>query len=156
MHVTLDEEPTPDERVICHLVGRAAWTVGASAYRPASLGVEGFIHFSTPAQVVATAERYYRGRDDLLLVVVDPRRLRAPLRWEPPAHPPGGAAPDHPTADRADAVSGRNGAVTDRVEAGSGERFPHLYGPLNAGAVMVVVPFPPERDGTFRMPATVW
>ncbi|MCM3883450.1 DUF952 domain-containing protein [Frankia sp. R82] len=124
--------------MICHLVERSAWSMGAAAYRPASLGAEGFIHFSTPAQVVATANRYYRGRDDLLLVVVDPRRLTAPLRWEPPA-PPASAA-----------VAARTGP------AAADTRFPHLYGPIDAGAVAVVVPFPPERDGTFRMPATIW
>ncbi|MCK9923262.1 DUF952 domain-containing protein, partial [Frankia sp. AgPm24] len=90
--MTVDEKPAPDEQVICHLVERSAWSVGAAGYRPASLGAEGFIHFSTPAQVLATANRYYRGRDDLLLVVVDPRRLSAPLRWEPPAPPPSSVA----------------------------------------------------------------
>lgn len=139
--MTVDEKPAPDEQVICHLVERSAWSVGAAGYRPASLGAEGFIHFSTPAQVLATANRYYRGRDDLLLVVVDPRRLSAPLRWEPPAPPPSSVA---------------GPAAATAAPTATDERFPHLYGPIDAGAVAVVVPFPPERDGTFRMPATIW
>lgn len=32
---------------------------------------------------------------------------------------------------------------------GSAEPFPHIYGPLNAGAVIETVPFPPGPDGAF-------
>ncbi len=130
-----DELDEADEQMICHLVGRSAWAVGAAAYRPASLGADGFIHFSTPEQVAATANRYYQGRDDLLLVIVDPSRLHAPLRWEPPAAP-AGASSGAPPAAR--------------------ELFPHLYGPIDAGAVAAVVPFPPAADGTFAAPPALW
>jgi uncharacterized protein (DUF952 family) len=33
-------------------------------------------------QVVATADRIFRGSGDLLLLVIDPDRLTAPLKWE--------------------------------------------------------------------------
>ncbi len=44
---------------------------------------DGFIHFSTAAQVVETAARHFAGQDDLMLVAVDTARLGDALKWEP-------------------------------------------------------------------------
>lgn len=34
----------------------------------------------------------------------------------------------------------------------SGTFFPHVYGPINLEAVVRVLPFPPQPDGTFQLP----
>jgi uncharacterized protein (DUF952 family) len=40
-----------------------------------------------------------------------------------------------------------------RYEEGEpGVLFPHLYGPLNLGAVVAAHPFAPGEDGSFRLP----
>lgn len=45
---------------------------------------DGYIHFSTAAQVRETAARHFAGRDDLMLLSVDLSCLPATaLRWEP-------------------------------------------------------------------------
>ena len=44
---------------------------------------DGFIHFSTAAQVPETATRHFAGQPDLLLVAVAAERLGDALRWEP-------------------------------------------------------------------------
>lgn len=45
---------------------------------------DGYIHFSTAAQVRETAARHFAGRDDLMLLSVDLACLpAAAVRWEP-------------------------------------------------------------------------
>lgn len=80
-----------------------------------SLAEEGFIHCSFPAQVQATADRYYRGRDDVVLLHIDPARLDVEVRVE--------------------------------LAPGSGEAYPHLYGPLPTDAVVEAIPVPVGADG---------
>jgi uncharacterized protein (DUF952 family) len=44
---------------------------------------DGFIHFSTAAQVAETAAKHFASQRDLVLVRVDASRLGEALRWEP-------------------------------------------------------------------------
>ena len=44
---------------------------------------DGYIHFSTAAQVRETAARHFRGQSALLLIAVDASALGNDLRWEP-------------------------------------------------------------------------
>jgi uncharacterized protein (DUF952 family) len=44
---------------------------------------DGFIHFSTAAQVAETAARHFAGQSDLLVLRVDGAKLGARLKWEP-------------------------------------------------------------------------
>jgi len=43
---------------------------------------DGFIHFSTAAQVRATAEKYFAGESLLVLLAADAEPLGESLRWE--------------------------------------------------------------------------
>ena len=61
---------------------RAAETKGRFDGAPVDVA-DGYIHFSTAAQVRETAKKHFRGQDDLLLVAVDAGALGPALRWEP-------------------------------------------------------------------------
>lgn len=68
-----------------HIVDRATWdrVRDGREYRAASLATEGFIHLSGDRQWLATANRFFRGRTDLVLLVIAPDRLAAEVRYEP-------------------------------------------------------------------------
>lgn len=44
---------------------------------------DGFIHFSSAAQLAGTAARHYPGERGLVLAEIDPDRLSPPVVWEP-------------------------------------------------------------------------
>ncbi len=44
---------------------------------------DGFIHFSTAAQVAETAAKHFAGEDGLVLLAVRAERLGEALKWEP-------------------------------------------------------------------------
>ena len=55
---------------------------GETAGAPVDLA-DGYIHFSTAAQVAETAARHFAGADDLVLAAVEAAPLGAALKWEP-------------------------------------------------------------------------
>jgi uncharacterized protein (DUF952 family) len=44
---------------------------------------DGFIHFSTAAQVPGTVEKYFTGQSELVLIAINADTLGAALKWEP-------------------------------------------------------------------------
>lgn len=70
--------------MIYKIVSRAEWLEAEAAGRFDGSEVDrrdGFIHFSTAAQVRETAARHFAGQDGLLVVAVDTSALA--IRWEP-------------------------------------------------------------------------
>ncbi|HYD45700.1 MAG TPA: DUF952 domain-containing protein [Phenylobacterium sp.] len=71
---------------IYKLLGAGEWAAAQAAGRFEGSEVDrrdGYIHFSTGAQVAETARRHFAGRDDLLLLGLDAEPLGETLRWEP-------------------------------------------------------------------------
>lgn len=67
--------------MIFHLAIRDEWE-SSHRYRPASLEEDGFIHCSTAQQLLSVANDMYAGREDLLLLTIDPDELHAPVVYE--------------------------------------------------------------------------
>lgn len=67
-----------------HITTRTAWNRAQAAreYRAPSLATEGFIHLSTDEQWRHTLHRFYRDEPDLVILRIDPSRLRSELRFE--------------------------------------------------------------------------
>lgn len=55
---------------------------GETAGAPVDIA-DGYIHFSTAAQVAETAARHFGTESDLVLVAINPDRLGPDLKWEP-------------------------------------------------------------------------
>jgi len=114
-----------------HLTNSATWIEAQQQgfITAPSLATEGFIHCSTEHQMRDVANKYYRGATDMVLVHIDSAALTSPLKWEPPAHIDGSPSlPNEPL-------------------------FPHIYGVINLDAVIQVIDFPSNPDGSFDLPA---
>ncbi|WP_207539125.1 DUF952 domain-containing protein [Sabulicella rubraurantiaca] len=113
------------ERFIYTLVRAADWEVAQALgeYRgSADDARDGFLHFSTAAQLRATAAKHRRGVSDLWMLEADTEALGGALRWE------------------AASGSSRPGL------------FPHLYAALPVSAVTRAAAAPLGPDGVHRFP----
>ena len=73
----------PHTALIFKIVPRAEWEAESGDYHGSAHDrADGFLHFSTAAQLPETLRRYYAGQDDLMLVAVDADALGAALKWE--------------------------------------------------------------------------
>ena len=72
--------------MICHITTRAAWEAAQASgqFLSPEFDDHGFIHCSTPEQVLMVANAFFRGQSGLVLLIIDPARLKVPVRWEPP------------------------------------------------------------------------
>ena len=116
--------------MIFHITARTDWEDAQQRgeYRAESLETEGFIHCSTPSQVLPVAENFYKGQSGLILLGIEPTFLSSPVKWEPPT---GGSPPP---------------GVPD------GDSFPHIYGPINLNAVVKVFNLNLDPKGGFTLP----
>ncbi len=70
---------------IYHMCRHDEWTAAqaSGSYAGSSQDkADGFIHFSTAIQIVASAAKHRAGQDDLVLIEVPAESLGAALKWE--------------------------------------------------------------------------
>jgi uncharacterized protein (DUF952 family) len=111
-----------------HIIDREEWEKArvAGSYRPESVEIEGFIHCSYSSQVLMPANFLFRGQSNLVLLEIDSDRVSAEIRHDP--------------------------VETTRNGQSAQEYYPHIYGPLNPDAVVGLVDFPANPDGSFSLP----
>lgn len=70
--------------MIFHVTEKQSWenAVQQGFYEAPSLHTEGFIHNSKAEQVSGVLDRYYKGKNDLLLLHIDETKLISPLKYE--------------------------------------------------------------------------
>ncbi|MGQ0603394.1 MAG: DUF952 domain-containing protein [Anaerolineales bacterium] len=114
---------------ILHLVPAAYFRTQPeeSPYAPDGFVIEGFIHCTREAGVLLDiANGIYRDvPGDFLTLVIDPDKVSAPVKYEPPLPTP---PPGHPLAQ---------------------QLFPHIYGPLNRDAILSIRTARRAEDGSF-------
>jgi uncharacterized protein (DUF952 family) len=74
-------QPTHLYKIVSRQLWAQAQETGVFHGAPIDIA-DGFIHFSTAAQVKETAAKHFAGQDDLLLVVVDANALGDKLIYE--------------------------------------------------------------------------
>jgi uncharacterized protein (DUF952 family) len=69
---------------IYHMARAADWPGSDERYRNASLESEGFVHCTAGERnLLEVAERHYAGEaGDWLVLVIDPARVEAEIRWQ--------------------------------------------------------------------------
>lgn len=118
---------TPGPSLVFHVCSRKAAQQAKldGQLVPASIAAEGFVHLSQRHQIAAVLAAFYADVPDTVILELDPARLTAPLRYEAPSAMAGSYG----------SGSGSSGA-TPAPAAGL---FPHLYGPINADAIVRVI-----------------
>ncbi len=100
------------------MLPRAEWdaTDPSRDYAPESLERDGFIHCTDDLQRLAwVGNQFYRSiPGDFVALVLDRRRLSAPVRYDDPQR-----------------------------------FFPHVYGPIDRGAILRVIRVPRDEQGAF-------
>ena len=131
-------QPMPLLETIFHIAEKADWeqALQTGDYRAPSLEGEGFIHCSSAHQVVETANRFFAGRRDLMLLEIDASGLSSVV-FEAPSPPRG----------ELDTSAISHGPVTDP--------FPHVYGPVPVDRVRSVFEFESDELGRFSLPAAI-
>lgn len=71
-------------KTILHITRQSEWAAAKDlgAYRGNTLDSEGFIHCSTLKQVVGSANRFFQGQQDLVILVIDEGLVQPDIKYE--------------------------------------------------------------------------
>lgn len=115
--------------MILHITTNKEWEKAQleGEYKAESLKKEGFIHCSTIKQTINTANLFFKGQKELIILCLDEIKLTAECRYE------------------ASTGGGKHELSIDNL-------FPHIYGAINLSAIVKVIPFSSDEEGFFSLP----
>ncbi len=122
--------PTPlINQVLYHIVDSTTWIAqkDAQSYEASSRASEGFVHLSNREQILKTANAFFKGQKNLLLLELFIPDSDILLKWESVVNPKGVLEP-----------------------------FPHYYGKLAKEFIRQIYLLLPETDGTFFFPTQLY
>jgi uncharacterized protein (DUF952 family) len=69
---------------ILHITQHQEWQAAKNIgiYRGPTLNTEGFIHCSTLAQLIGSADRFFKNQKDLVILVINYDRVKPEVRYE--------------------------------------------------------------------------
>ena len=68
--------------MLLHIISKAGWAQAQPAGFLSPAPGEDFVHCSDRGVVHVTAGKFFHGQHELLLLVIDPKLLGVPVRWE--------------------------------------------------------------------------
>lgn len=76
--------PKTEQPLIYHICDTAQWAEAQTSgtYAPAKFPIDGFIHCSIWSQVAGVAKRLFQNRQDLCILIIQPRHLEVPVVFE--------------------------------------------------------------------------
>lgn len=71
-------------QLLLHITQRSRWEQAqlTGIYRGDTLDTEGFIHCSTPAQIVKVANKFFFHQQELIILCIDSRRVLVEIKYE--------------------------------------------------------------------------
>lgn len=73
---------------IYHITSKISWknAQDQGQYTADSVDTEGFMHCSTQAQLVRTANRFFQNQTGLIILCIEPERVKSSIKYEPAEH----------------------------------------------------------------------
>ncbi len=70
--------------MIYHIAHKIDWdlSIADNSYKTGSLTDEGFIHCSPREKIVETANTFYKGQKNLMLLIIDDSKVKSKIIWE--------------------------------------------------------------------------
>ena len=68
--------------MIYHILTSAEWAQASASYAPGGFAADGYVHCCNAEQLEYVSGRYFRGKQDLVVLCIETSKLKAPIKYE--------------------------------------------------------------------------